>query len=98
MDLIASFSLKALQDAEKALTELYKAQRISKAQFESFLNFFENLRALRDQHQKVESQSNIVKCYKEKHSRTSSSLQQLVEKGSTMEARIVEVTSEIQKL
>ncbi|KAB2595725.1 TMV resistance protein N-like [Pyrus ussuriensis x Pyrus communis] len=42
-DFTASFSLKILHDAEKALTELYKVQLLSKAQYESFLNFFENL-------------------------------------------------------
>ncbi|KAM2237454.1 hypothetical protein ACFX1S_012801 [Malus domestica] len=47
-DFTAFLSLKAFHDAEKALTELYKAQLMSKAQYESFLNFFENLRALRD--------------------------------------------------
>lgn len=47
-DFTASFSLKELQEAEKALTELCKAQQMSKVQYESFISFFENLRALRD--------------------------------------------------
>lgn len=98
MDFIASFSLKALQDVEKALNELYKAQQISKVHYESFLFFFENLKALNDQHQWAERQSNRIKCYKEKHARTSASLQQLVEEGSAMEDRNMVVVSETQKL
>lgn len=47
-DFSASFSLKVLHDAEKALIELYKAQSLSKAQYKFFLNIFENLQALRD--------------------------------------------------
>ncbi|KAM1750646.1 hypothetical protein ACFX11_008861 [Malus domestica] len=64
-DFTASFSLKILHDAEKALTELYNAHLLSKAQYESFLGFFENLRALRDQHEKAEWASNRVKCFQE---------------------------------
>lgn len=78
-DFTAFFSLNVLYDAEKALTELYKAQSLSKAQYEFFLNFFENLRALRDQHQKAEWVSNRVKCYQEKRVKSSVTLQQLVE-------------------
>ncbi|KAB2595672.1 hypothetical protein D8674_031122 [Pyrus ussuriensis x Pyrus communis] len=47
-DFTASFSLKTLHDAEKALIELYQAQLLSQAKYKSFLSFFENLRALRD--------------------------------------------------
>ncbi|KAM1179963.1 hypothetical protein ACFX2G_019474 [Malus domestica] len=78
-DFSASFSLKVLHDAEKALTEIYKAQSLSKAQYESFLNFVENLQALKDQHQKAKRASNRVKCYQEKHMKSSATLQQLVE-------------------
>lgn len=70
---------------------------MSKVQYESFI-FFQNLRALRDQHFWAERQANRVKCYKEKHSRTSSSLQQLVENDSAMEDHIMTVATEIQKL
>lgn len=86
-DLSASFSLKVFYDAEKALTELYKSQSLSKVQYESFLNFFENLWAWRDQHQKAKRASNRVK--------SSATLQQLVEKGLVMEDRIALVDSEI---
>ncbi|KAB2599987.1 S2-RNase [Pyrus ussuriensis x Pyrus communis] len=54
--------------------------------------------ALRDQHLRAERQVNRVKCYKEKHSRTSTSLQQLVENGLTMEDKIKVVAFEIQTL
>ncbi|KAB2618375.1 TMV resistance protein N-like [Pyrus ussuriensis x Pyrus communis] len=64
---LRSPSLKGLQDVEKALTKLHQAQQLSKVQYESFLNFFDNLRALRDQHQQVERGSNRLKCYEEKH-------------------------------
>ena len=62
-DFTSSFSLKILCDPEKALIELYKAQLLSKAQYESFLSFFENLQALRDQHHKAEWAFNRVKCF-----------------------------------
>ncbi|XP_050122548.1 uncharacterized protein LOC126600070 isoform X3 [Malus sylvestris] len=88
-DFSAFFSLKALQDAEIALTKLYQAQQMTKVQYESFVSFFENLRALRDQHVKAERQANMVRCYKEKHTRTSTTLQQLVEEDSSMEDRII---------
>ncbi|XP_009353190.2 uncharacterized protein LOC103944450 [Pyrus x bretschneideri] len=97
-DFSAFFSLKALQDAEIALTKLYQAHQMTKVQYESFISFFENLRALRDQHLKAERQANRVRCYKEKHTRTSTTLQQLVEEGSSMEDRIIVVVAEIQKL
>ncbi|XP_018502252.1 uncharacterized protein LOC108867029 [Pyrus x bretschneideri] len=97
-DFSAFFSLKALQDAEIALTKLYQAHQMTKVQYESFLSFFENLRALRDQHLKAERQAKRVRCYKEKHTRTSTTLQQLVEEGSSMEDRIIVVVAEIQEL
>ncbi|KAM2616307.1 hypothetical protein TB2_030724 [Malus domestica] len=53
---------------------------------------------LKDLHQLAEWASNKVKCYKEKHTRTSATLQQLEEEGSAMEDMIVVVESEIQKL
>lgn len=62
-DFTTSFNLKVLHDAKKALTELYKVPSLSKALYESFLNFFDNLGELRDHHQKVERASNKVKCY-----------------------------------
>ncbi|KAB2625669.1 hypothetical protein D8674_017329 [Pyrus ussuriensis x Pyrus communis] len=92
------FSLKALQDAEKAFTELYQAQQMTKVHYESFISFYENRRDLRDRHLKVERQANKVRCYKGKHIRTSTTLQQLVEEGSTMDDRIMVVAAEIQKL
>ncbi|KAM2710343.1 hypothetical protein EV2_047918 [Malus domestica] len=49
-----SFNLKAFQDAKRALTDLCQAQQMTKVQYESFISFFENLRALRDQHLEVE--------------------------------------------
>ncbi|KAB2615268.1 hypothetical protein D8674_021856 [Pyrus ussuriensis x Pyrus communis] len=61
-DFTASFSLKILHDAKKA-------------QYKSFLSFFEKLWALRDHHQKVEWVSNRVKCFQEKHTKTSATLQ-----------------------
>ncbi|CAN6587049.1 unnamed protein product [Malus baccata var. baccata] len=97
-DFSAFFSLKAFQDAEIALTKLYQAQQMTKVQYESFVSFFENLRALRDQHLKAERQANRVRCYKEKQTRTSTTLQQLVDEGSFMEDRIRVVAVEIQKL
>lgn len=44
MDFSASFSLNALQDAKKALTELYQFKKMTMVQYESFFSFFENLR------------------------------------------------------
>ncbi|KAM1525096.1 hypothetical protein ACFX10_009604 [Malus domestica] len=94
----ASFSLKVFYDAKKALTEIYKARLLSKAQYESFFSFFENLRALRDQHQREEWASNRIKCFHVKYIQTSATLQQLVNEGSTMEERIAVVNVEIQRL
>lgn len=68
---------------------------MTKVQYESFIFFFENLRALRDQHLKAERQANKVRCYKEKHIRISTTLQQLAEEGSTMEDGIMVVVDEI---
>ncbi|TQD82709.1 hypothetical protein C1H46_031744 [Malus baccata] len=53
-DFTASFSFKTLHNTEKFLVELYHTQLLSHVQYKSFLSFFENLRALRDQHQKAE--------------------------------------------
>ncbi|KAM1094619.1 hypothetical protein FF1_009605 [Malus domestica] len=71
---------------------------MSKVQYESFLSFFENIKALRDQHQRAERQSNRVECYKEKYIRTSTSLQKLVDEGLAIEDRIMVVLAEIEKL
>ncbi|KAM2053949.1 hypothetical protein FF1_003520 [Malus domestica] len=73
-DFTAFFGLKVLQEAENPLTELFKAQQMSKVQYESFISFFENFKALRDHHLRAERQANRVKCYKEKHTRTYTSL------------------------
>lgn len=78
-DFMVSFSLKILYDANKTLIELYRAQLLSKAQYESFMSFFKNLWALRDQHYKAERASNRVKCFQEKHVRNTTTLRQLVE-------------------
>ncbi|KAB2625602.1 hypothetical protein D8674_017262 [Pyrus ussuriensis x Pyrus communis] len=83
---LRSSSLKTLQDAERALTDLYQTQQMTKEQYVSFISFFENLKTLRDQH------------LKKNHSRTSTTLHQLVEEGSTMKDRIMVVAAEIQKL
>ncbi|KAM1554742.1 hypothetical protein ACFX1Z_007449 [Malus domestica] len=50
----ASFSLKALCDLEKVITEFFKTGRLSKPQYDSFLSFFENLWALREQYQRAD--------------------------------------------
>ncbi|KAB2602835.1 TMV resistance protein N-like [Pyrus ussuriensis x Pyrus communis] len=73
-------------------------QLMSKAQYESFFNFFENLRALRDQHHKAKWASNKVKCFQEKHVKNTATLRQLVEERSVLEERITVVDSEIQCL
>ncbi|KAB2625706.1 hypothetical protein D8674_017366 [Pyrus ussuriensis x Pyrus communis] len=95
---LRSSSLKTLQDVERALTDLYQTQQMTKVQYVSFISFFENLKTLRDQHLKVERQANRVGCYKKNHTRTSTTLHQLVEEGSAMEDRIMVVAAEIQKL
>ena len=97
-DFTASFNLKALFDAEKAVTDLHQAQFLSKAQYQSFLNFFENLQALREQYQKAERSSNRLRCFQEKHAKSTATLQQLVAEGTVMEERISVVDSEIQRL
>ncbi|KAM2863305.1 hypothetical protein FF1_022097 [Malus domestica] len=71
---------------------------MTKVQYESFFSFFENLKALRDQHLRAKRQANWVRCYKDKHARTSTNLQQLVEERSGIEDMIVVVAREIQKL
>ncbi|KAB2628832.1 TMV resistance protein N-like [Pyrus ussuriensis x Pyrus communis] len=97
-DFSASFSLKALHDVEKVITKLHKANQLSKVQYESFFSYFKNLRALRDQHQRVDKQANQVRCFKEKQSKTSTYIQQLVDEGLATEDRIKVATSENQKL
>ncbi|KAM1258120.1 hypothetical protein ACFX2J_037594 [Malus domestica] len=59
----ASFSLKALCDLERVITEFFKNDRLSKPQYDSFLSFFENLRALREQHQRADRLANRAKCF-----------------------------------
>lgn len=97
-DFIATFSLKVLHDVEKALVELHQAQLLSQTQYKSFLGFFENLRALRDQYQKAERVANRVKCYQDKHVKSMAALHHLVGKGSGMKERIAVVDAEIQLL
>ena len=94
-DFTAAFILNILYDTKKALTELYKAQLLSKAQYESFMSFFENFWALRDQHHKAERASNRVKCFHEKYVKNTATFRQLVEEGSMMEVRIAVGDSEI---
>lgn len=91
-------SLKVLHYAEKALGKLHQARLLTQIQHKSFLSFFENLRALREQHQEAERSTNRVKCYQEKHVKSTNVLQHLVEEGSGMEARIAVVDYEIQRL
>ncbi|KAM0975931.1 hypothetical protein EV1_018672 [Malus domestica] len=97
-DFTTSFSFKILHEAKKALIEIYKAQLLSNDQYESFLSFFKNLQALRDQHHKAEWVSNRVKCFQEKHVKNTATLRQLVEEGSMMDERIAVVDYEIQRL
>lgn len=97
-DFSALFSLKAFHDVEKAVIDFFKADRLSKAQRDSFLSYFENLRALRDQHERAERQANWVRCFQEKETSTSTQIQQLLDEGSKTEERIGVVTAEIQKL
>ncbi|KAM1285136.1 hypothetical protein ACFX2J_027738 [Malus domestica] len=80
------------------MIELFKVGRLSKVQRDSFLSYFENLRALKDQHQRAERQANRVKCFKEKDTSTSAQTQLLMNEGSVTKERIGIVTSEIQKL
>ncbi|XP_050142197.1 uncharacterized protein LOC126618149 [Malus sylvestris] len=65
-DFTALFSLKALCDLEKVTTESFKTGRLSKPQHDSFLSFFENLRALREQYQRADRQANRARCFMEK--------------------------------
>ncbi|KAM1421468.1 hypothetical protein ACFX2I_003724 [Malus domestica] len=90
--------LKALCDLEKVTNELFKAGQLSKTQHDSFLSFFENLRALRDQHKRAERQANRVRCFQEKESSTSAQVERLMYDGSLTKERIGVVTSEIRKL
>ncbi|KAM1086311.1 hypothetical protein ACFX1Q_012746 [Malus domestica] len=87
-DFSASFSLKALHDIEKVTIELFKAGQLSKTQHDSFLSFFENLRALRDQHQRAERQANRVRCFKKKESSTSAQVEQLMDEGLLTKKKI----------
>ncbi|KAM1160148.1 hypothetical protein ACFX19_033798 [Malus domestica] len=97
-DFSASFSLKALYDLEKVTSELFKVGQLSKTQHDSFISFFENLRAIRDQHKRAERQANRVRCFQEKESSTSAQVERLMNDGSLTKERIGVVTSEIQKL
>ncbi|KAM1378045.1 hypothetical protein ACFX2F_039559 [Malus domestica] len=78
--------------------ELFKASQLSKTQHDSFLSFFENLKAIRDQHQRAERQANRVRCFQEKESSTSAQVERLMDEGLLTKEKIGVVTSEIQKL
>ncbi|KAM2531521.1 hypothetical protein PS1_000239 [Malus domestica] len=97
-DFTASFSLKALCDFEKIITESFKAGRLSKPQHDSFLSFFENLRALREQYQRVDRQANRAKGFMEKESSTSAQVDRLMEESLQTIERVRVVTSKIQQL
>ncbi|KAM2538518.1 hypothetical protein TB2_023955 [Malus domestica] len=94
----ASFSLKALCDLEKVITEFFKAGRLSRLQHDSFLSFFENLRALREQYQRADRQANRAKCFMEKESNSSTQVNRLMEESMQTKERVKVVSSEIQKL
>ncbi|KAM1567213.1 hypothetical protein ACFXTH_046356 [Malus domestica] len=97
-DFTASFNLKALCDFEKIITESFKAGRLSKPQHDSFLSFFENLRALREQYQRADRQANRAKCFMEKESSTSAQVDRLMEESLQTKERVRVVTSKIQQL
>ncbi|KAM2917187.1 hypothetical protein FF1_046022 [Malus domestica] len=94
----ASFSLKALCDLERVITEFFKNDRLSKPQYDSFLSFFENLRALREQHQRADRLANRAKCFIERESSSSTRVSRLMEESMQTKERIEVVSSEIQKL
>ncbi|KAM2622958.1 hypothetical protein TB2_027524 [Malus domestica] len=94
----ASFSLKALCDLEKVITEFFNTGRLSKPQYNSFLSFFENLRALREQYQRADRQANRAKCFIEKESSSSTQVNRLMEESMQTKERVKVVSSEIQKL
>ncbi|XP_050133239.1 uncharacterized protein LOC126609352 [Malus sylvestris] len=94
----ASFSLKALCDLERVITEFFKNDRLSKPQYDSFLSFFENLRALREQHQRADRLANRAKCFIERESSSSTQVSRLMEESMQTKERIEVVSSEIQKL
>ncbi|TQE14359.1 hypothetical protein C1H46_000278 [Malus baccata] len=94
----ASFSLKVLCDLEKVITEFFKTGRLSKPQHDSFLSFFENLRALREQYQRADRQANRAKCFMEKESNSSTQVNRLMEESMQTKERVKVVSSEIQKL
>ncbi|XP_050141119.1 uncharacterized protein LOC126617104 [Malus sylvestris] len=94
----ASFSLKALCDLERVITEFLKNDRLSKPQYDSFLSFFENLRAFREQHQRADRLANRAKCFIERESSSSTQVSRLMEESMQTKERIEVVSSEIQKL
>ncbi|KAM2084315.1 hypothetical protein ACFX1R_022163 [Malus domestica] len=94
----ASFSLKALCDLEKVITKFFKTGRLSKPQHDSFLSFFENLRALREQYQRADRQANRAKCFMDKESNSSTQVKRLMEESMQTKERVKVVSSEIQKL
>ncbi|KAM2066607.1 hypothetical protein ACFX1T_043061 [Malus domestica] len=94
----ASFSLKALCDLEKVITEFFKTGRLSRPQHDSFLSFFENLRALREQYQRADRQANRAKCFMEKESNSSTQVNRLMEESMQTKEMVKMVSSEIQKL
>ncbi|XP_070674746.1 uncharacterized protein [Malus domestica] len=94
----ASFSLKALCDLEKVITEFFKTGRLSKPQHDSFLSFFENLRALREQYQRADRQANRAKCFMEKESNSSTQVNRLMGESMQTKERVKVISSEIQQL
>ncbi|KAM1307466.1 hypothetical protein ACFX2H_009713 [Malus domestica] len=94
----ASFSLKALCDLEKVITEFFKTGRLSKPQHDSFLSFFENLRAMREQYQRADRQANRAKCFMEKESNSSTQVNRLMGESMQTKERVKVISSEIQKL
>ncbi|KAM1977743.1 hypothetical protein FF1_014284 [Malus domestica] len=97
-DFTASFSLKALCDFERIITESFKTGRLSKSQHDFFLSFFENLRALREQYQRADRQANRAKCFMEKESSTSAQVDRWMEESLQTKEMVRVVTSKIQQL
>ncbi|KAM1636509.1 hypothetical protein ACFX14_014457 [Malus domestica] len=97
-DFTSSFSLRALCDLEKIITESFKTGRLSKSQHDSFLSFFENLRALREQYQRADRQANRAKCFMEKESSTSAQIDWRMAESLQTKERVRVVTSKIQEL
>ncbi|KAB2597450.1 TMV resistance protein N-like [Pyrus ussuriensis x Pyrus communis] len=90
-DFSSSFSLKALHDVEKAIIDLFKANHLSKAQYEYFLFYFKNLKALSDQYQRAERQANRLmdkgSAIKERIKVVTSEIQRLEEQLTMLRAK-----------